>query len=148
MTARGRKGIGVSRRGVLGGLAAISAAVLGACGRGGLEARLNDAVGGVDGVTSSALEEVSRDLGAGGVAGVIETDAAGAAAVVPVFDAAMEQLVRVLIDERAEPGRYLLDTVSARAMDGSIVLAHELAEGFSSTDELRAATFIEKYGLG
>lgn len=140
----------MSRRGALGGLAALSAAALSACGRGrdDLGARLEDAVGGVDGVTSSALEEVSRDLGAGGVAGTIESDAADAAAVLPVFDAAMEQLVRVLVDERAEPGRYLVDTVSARAADGSVVPAHALVEGFASTDELRAETFIEKYGLG
>lgn len=145
----------VSRRGLVGGAAALATALLGGCGigRDSLVANLEEAVSGVEGVTDVALElndgaNFERMLGGTVSLGTEDRDDALA-----IFDDAMRAVVTVVHDELgdAEARSIRVGWVTGVLDGGEELTPFDLDPDVQAAnprrDRITAESFYAKYGL-
>lgn len=147
----------VSRRGVLGGVAAAAAMVLSGCGRllrgKDVSAEAEEAAVAVDGVVSAALEQKAGANFERLLSGTVSLETEDRAAGIDVYDEAMRAVVTVIHDELddTEARRLRVGGVGAVLAEGTeldaFVLDPDVKAENPRLDRITAESFYAKYGL-
>ncbi|WP_157773501.1 hypothetical protein [Brachybacterium vulturis] len=145
----------VSRRGLLGGAAAVATAVLSGCGVGRkrLVAATEEAAAGVEGVSDVALERSDGANFERLLHGTVSLETADRTTGLAVFDEAMRAIVTVVHAELDDQeARSLRVGGVAGVLDGGEVLTPmdldpDMSIPNPRLDRVTAGSFYEKYGL-
>ena len=146
----------VSRRGVLGGVAALAAVALSGCGgeRRKLAEAAQAAAVEIDGVSGAELESEDGANFERALRGTLTLETEDHAAGLAVFDEAMRAIVTVVHDELGEPEAESLRVgwITAVLANGGEITAMELEPDMQAAtprlDRITAGSFYAKYGLG
>lgn len=146
----------VSRRGVLGGAAALAAAALSGCGRDRrrLAASAQQAAAEVEGVAGAELDSEDGANFERFLRGTISLETSDHEAGLAIFDEAMRAIVTVVHDELGEPEAESLRVggITAVLESGGEITAMELDPDMQAAnprlDRITAGSFYAKYGLG
>lgn len=146
----------VSRRGLLGGAAALGTALLGGCGIGRekLVEAVDEAVTGVAGVSAVELEMNGGANFERQLSGTISLEAEDRAAGLAIFDEAMRAVVTVVHEELrdAEARSLRVGWITGVLAGGEELTPFELDPEVQAAnprrDRITAETFYAKYGLG
>lgn len=147
----------VSRRGVLGGVAALAAMTLSGCGRllwgKDVSAEAQEAAVAVDGVTSATLEQKGGANFETLLSGLLEIAEEDLAAGIDVYDEAMRKIVTVIHDELDEDRAPTLRVGGVRGVlaDGTELDVFELDPETKGEDprldQITAGSLYSRYGL-
>jgi hypothetical protein len=148
----------VSRRGVLGGMAAAAVTVLSGCGRllrgKDVSTEAEEAAAAVDGVASVELEQKAGANFERLLTGTVSLEAEGRDAGIEVYDEAMRAVITVIHDELedAEARSLRVGGVSAVLANGEELTSFDLDPDVQAEnprlDRITAESFYAKYGLG
>lgn len=133
----------MGRRGLMAGAVAAAVLLLGGCTARSLQARVNRAAEGVEGVESSQLEVDTGGTMVRRIRGEIRC-AVGGAALEPVFDRAWAAVI-TLLHEAGEDSRQI-EIVHGIGEDGTVLGAAEWIPE-AERNVVLVADFYERYGL-